>query len=448
MKTTYMKFITDFLMHIKNNLLNAISPLFLKVKLNIKKCFYLYSASFSKIYTQYPLKLTQVYTQLEGEQYAVLSIRGNRAILRIPVKKLAANSQLIQKLHPIEACILGLLANKTASLDEANKRLVFKFTGSHKPSHTNLKIAGYYKNKLKNTVVILQAANTPKELHIPIAELVKNPEIISILPADDACQIGAIAEEEGHNMVTDTTVTHQFINSIAQKGNFLWLNIIFVFYCILLLTSTVLNLRLLPFTLPFSSYHILLPSSVFLFPLTFFIQDVVTEVYGFAYCRQMVWLSIVGLTFFVGYSQLIIHLPTTATNPVNTAFYEALITLPRHFIALVSGLLLGSFINDFLMAKSKVMFYGRFLGFRSVFSTLVGEALMQMIGSTIGWLGTLKFTSEILPYIGFSYGYKVIFSVASVPLIYITCHLLKKSEGIDAYDIDTNFNLFRYKIDN
>lgn len=96
-----MKAIIDFLLYIKNKLLDVIPTAFLKAKSGIKRCFYLYSVSFSKIYTQYPLKLTQIYTQ-EGEGYAVLSIRGNRAILRMPVKKLATNSQLIQKPHPIE----------------------------------------------------------------------------------------------------------------------------------------------------------------------------------------------------------------------------------------------------------------------------------------------------------------------------------------------------------
>ncbi len=83
--------------------------------------------------------------------------------------------------------------------------------------------------------------------------------------------------------------------------------------------------------------------------------------------------------------------------------------------------------------------------FRFIFATAVGEGVLQIVGTSVAWLGALHFTTEILPFVAFSYLYKVIFEAAMTPVNMRICNWLKKAEGIDVYDVNVNYNPFSIK---
>lgn len=203
-----------------------------------------------------------------------------------------------------------------------------------------------------------------------------------------------------------------------------------------------------PFYVPFTDVVIPFGGGIIFFPVTFCIQDITTEVYGFRAARQMVFLSIFSILFYVFYSQIVIHLPTAA-GPVyqdNIAFSTVFNTQPRQVIALLVSLFIGSIINDFFISKSKVILAGQYLWARILGSTMIGEAVLQIVGGIIGFSDKLNFKTQLLPNMLLAYGYKLLWCSATIPLVYIISNILKKKEGIDVFDYNVNYSPFRFSL--
>jgi len=213
-----------------------------------------------------------------------------------------------------------------------------------------------------------------------------------------------------------------------------------------MITTFAMGTRLIPLAIPHTQIEIPIFGGTLLFPALFFFQDVITEVYGYARSRQLAWFISFALIFFVGYAYLIIHFPSPSYWHRNEAFYAIYSNLPRHLFALIIALFTGSIVNDYLMSKTKIKLRGRYLWMRSIGATMVGEAVLQIIACSFAWLGTLHFSTQILPQIMFCYTYKIIFEVACIPFTYILSISLKKAEQIDYYDYHTNFNPFIFKM--
>jgi hypothetical protein len=199
-----------------------------------------------------------------------------------------------------------------------------------------------------------------------------------------------------------------------------------------------------PFHIPGTEFVVPFGAGIIFFPLTFAIQDITTEVYGYSYSRQMLWLAIMMILFFVLYTQIAIHLPTGTEllYQNNAAFSVVYATIPRQLIALIVSMLVGNLINDFFISKSKVIFAGQYLWARLLGSTMIGEAVLQVVGGVIGFSDTLSFFSQLLPNMVLAYGYKLLWNAAMIPVIYIITSTLKKNEGVDVYDYNVNYNPF------
>jgi uncharacterized integral membrane protein (TIGR00697 family) len=184
---------------------------------------------------------------------------------------------------------------------------------------------------------------------------------------------------------------------------------------------------------------------ILFFPMTFFIQDITTETYGFNAARQMVLFSIGAILFYVFYSQIVIHLPSEsgAIYQDNQAYSTVFNTQPRQLIALLVSLFTGSIVNDFFISKSKVILAGQYLWARIIGSTMIGEAVLQFIGGIIGFSDKLDFKTQLLPNMILAYGYKLLWCIATIPLIYIITRFLKKKEGVDVFDYDIDYKPFK-----
>ncbi len=214
-------------------------------------------------------------------------------------------------------------------------------------------------------------------------------------------------------------------------------------------TSMIIVLVALAGRLSFINFPIIgkiyIGADFFLLPFIFFLQNVVTEVYGYERCRQLTQLSIVGILIFFVFSlfSTILPLPDKIAN--QEAFNTVIFTYPRHLIAFLFALYFGAIVNQYLISKLKVAWNGKSLWLRSIASTFLGDFTYQVIGSIISRYGVLKI-NEILTYDLLSYLYKLTFELCTIPFIYAASNYLKNLEGIDIYDTSVNYNPFKFSL--
>lgn len=175
-----------------------------------------------------------------------------------------------------------------------------------------------------------------------------------------------------------------------------------------------------------------------LFPLTYLIGDVLTEVYGYRRARSLIWIGFGVNLVAIGVIQLAIALPAAGFWQENEAAYETVLgTTWRIFLGSLAAYLVGEFANSYILARLKVATAGRFLWLRTISSTVVGEGLDSVIFSVIAFAGTgIALGNQIATI----WVIKVLWEVAATPLTYAVVTFLKRREGIDVYDRDTDFN--------
>lgn len=210
-------------------------------------------------------------------------------------------------------------------------------------------------------------------------------------------------------------------------------------YVASMLTSLTVSARLFPFHIPETGLTILLTGGTWTIPLTFFVQDITTEVYGYIKSRKIIQISILILIFYIIYTKLITYLPIPTTPNIDNSYNQVFNTLPRHLIALLLAISIGNLANNYVLSKLKIKLKGKYLPIRFIFSSAIGEALLQIVGTSFAWIGNLSFSHEILPFVAFSYFYKLAFETAMTPINIIVCKKLKKAEGIDFYDYKISY---------
>ncbi len=184
-----------------------------------------------------------------------------------------------------------------------------------------------------------------------------------------------------------------------------------------------------------------------LFPLSYVLGDVLTEVYGFRKARRVIWtgFGMLGLTSLVFFA--IQHLPGEVTwqSYAGQDAYNAIlggVSSGGIMLASLTGYLAGSFTNSVILARMKVLTRGRFLWMRTIGSTLAGEAVDTAIFVTVATL-TGVFTWDIfLTLILTNYIFKVLFEAVLTPVTYQVVNRLKKAEHEDFFDTDTKFKIF------
>ena len=187
---------------------------------------------------------------------------------------------------------------------------------------------------------------------------------------------------------------------------------------------------------------ITLPAAVILFPLTYIIGDVFTEVYGFRKARTIIWLGF-GCSFFAVLIYLVtIALPHPGYWENQEAYAVVMGTTPRVAIASFAGYLFGEFSNSFVLSKLKVVTKGKNLWLRTILSTVVGEGLDSIIFITISFWGTME-NSVVLKMILFQYLFKVGYEVLFTPVTYAVVKAVKEKEGIVVFDEGLKYNFIK-----
>lgn len=185
-----------------------------------------------------------------------------------------------------------------------------------------------------------------------------------------------------------------------------------------------------------------LPAAVILFPVTYIIGDVFTEVYGFRKARTIIWLGFACSFFAVLVYLITIDLPHPGFWENQGAYETVLGTTPRVACASFAGYLFGEFSNSIILSKMKVLTNGKNLWMRTILSTVVGEGLDSIIFILVSFWGTMD-NSQVLKMIVFQYLFKVSYEVIFTPVTYGVVKWIKKKEDIDTFDRDIKYNVIK-----
>jgi uncharacterized integral membrane protein (TIGR00697 family) len=193
-----------------------------------------------------------------------------------------------------------------------------------------------------------------------------------------------------------------------------------------------------------SPFGFLVPAGIIIFPLSYLFGDVLTEVYGYAAARRVIWLGFAcNLLAVVAFS--LGGLAPAAPFWHEQAAYETILGFtPRLLLASFIAYLVGEFVNSFVLAKLKIATRGRWLWTRTISSTLIGEGLDTLIFISIAFWGIIP-SQLLLTTILTQWIFKVLYEVVATPFTYLVVGFLKRREQLDMYDYRTNFSpiLFR-----
>jgi queuosine precursor transporter len=182
-------------------------------------------------------------------------------------------------------------------------------------------------------------------------------------------------------------------------------------------------------------------AGVLFFPISYLFGDILTEVYGYARSRKVVWAGFAALGFATLVSQVVLRLPAAPGWQHQAAWETVFGGTWRIAIASVAGFLVGEFTNAYVLAKLKIVTRGRFLWTRTIGSTVVGEAADSLIFYPVAFLGIWS-TDRLVLVLATNYALKVGWEVLATPLTYRVVAFLKRVEREDYYDYDTDFTPF------
>lgn len=182
-------------------------------------------------------------------------------------------------------------------------------------------------------------------------------------------------------------------------------------------------------------------AGILFFPISYFFNDILTEVYGYARSRKVVWAGFAALGFASLMSVVVTGLPP-APGWIHQGAYEVVFgQTPRIVVASLTAFFCGEFANSYVLAKMKLLTEGKFLWMRTIGSTIAGEAVDSLIFYPVAfyafWPNDLLLKVMLTNYI-----LKVSWEVIATPMTYKVVKALKRKENEDYYDRKTNFTPF------
>lgn len=186
-------------------------------------------------------------------------------------------------------------------------------------------------------------------------------------------------------------------------------------------------------------------AGVLFFPISYIFGDVLTEVYGYAQARRVVWAGFAAMIFASFMTWFVLALPPAEGWAHQEAFVTVFASTPRIVIGSLVAFFCGEFCNSFVLAKMKVATKGKFLWLRTIGSTIAGEAVDTLIFYPIAFYGTWPNDLLIKVMIG-NYCIKVGWEALVTPVTYLVVNFLKRAESEDHFDYRTDFNPFTLKV--
>jgi uncharacterized integral membrane protein (TIGR00697 family) len=232
------------------------------------------------------------------------------------------------------------------------------------------------------------------------------------------------------------------MNLNLEKRSYRYFSLITAIFVTVLIISNIIAVKLV------SIWGLVLPAAVILFPISYIFGDILTEVYGYANARKVIWtgffcnLLAVLAIWVAGILPAVPFWSAGSFTSAETAqqAYEAILGFtPRLLTASFIAYLAGEFLNSFVMAKLKLRTKGKFLWLRTIASTIVGQGVDSAIFLAIAFWNILPHSALVTAILS-QWMFKVVYETLATPLTYLVVNFLKKKENEDVFDQGTNFN--------
>ena len=232
------------------------------------------------------------------------------------------------------------------------------------------------------------------------------------------------------------------IKPISERKPYRYFSLITAIFVTVLIISNIIAVKLV------SIWGLVLPAAVILFPISYIFGDILTEVYGYANARKVIWTGffcnlLAVLAIWV--AGILPAVPFWSVGGFSTAetaqqAYSAILGFtPRLLIASFMAYLAGEFLNSYALAKLKLKTQGKFLWIRTIGSTIVGEGVDSAIFIALAFWSILP-PPALMTAILSQWMFKVVYETLATPLTYLVVNFLKKKENEDYFDKSTNFN--------
>jgi uncharacterized integral membrane protein (TIGR00697 family) len=184
-------------------------------------------------------------------------------------------------------------------------------------------------------------------------------------------------------------------------------------------------------------------AGVLFFPISYVFGDVLTEVYGYARSRRVIWAGFMGLAFASFMAWVVVALPPAPFWKNQAAYEVAFGSAWRISLASMLAYFCGEFVNSFVLAKMKILTAGKWLWMRTIGSTIFGEGVDSLLFYPLAFWGTGIIPNEALPQVMLAqFVAKVAVEVVFTPVTYAVVGFLKRAENEDYYDRGTKFTPF------
>jgi queuosine precursor transporter len=249
------------------------------------------------------------------------------------------------------------------------------------------------------------------------------------------------------NQLTSSQAMPRLSTADAANRHFRYYDFVMAAFVAILLLSNIIGASKratldLPFIGPWS-----FGAGVMFFPVSYIIGDVLTEVYGYARARRVIWTGFAALIFMAFMSFIVVSLPPAQGWDGQAAYESVFGNAWRIVAASMIAFWAGEFANSIILAKMKLATQGRYLWTRTIGSTVVGQAVDSLLFYPIAFWGLDGWPPEQIGQVVLSqFALKVGWEVLLTPVTYGVVGWLKRSEGVDLFDTDTDFSPFHARV--
>ncbi len=231
--------------------------------------------------------------------------------------------------------------------------------------------------------------------------------------------------------------------SIHHRRQYRYYELVMAAFVVVLICSNLIGpAKIAQVTLPYLGV-VTFGAGVLFFPISYVFGDILTEVYGYARARKVIWAGFAGLGFASFMAAVVVALPPAPFWHNQPAYEIAFGSTWRIVLASMSAYFCGEFVNSYVLAKMKILTAGRWLWTRTIGSTIFGEAVDSALFYPLAFFGSGIIPNGKLPLVMLSqFVIKVAVEVVFTPVTYKIVNALKRAEHEDYYDRDTDFNPF------
>ncbi len=223
-------------------------------------------------------------------------------------------------------------------------------------------------------------------------------------------------------------------------GHFRYYDYVMAAFCVILVLSNVVGAAKVA-TLGGLTFG----AGILFFPLSYVIGDVLTEIYGYARARRVIWAGFAATFFAAVMCWVIVAMPPAPGWEGQEVYEAAFGQVWRIVGASMIAFWAGEFVNSYVLARMKLATGGKHLWSRTIGSTVFGQGVDSLIFYPLAFLGVWT-TEQVLTVMVTNWGLKVLWEVVLTPVTYAVVGFLKKREGVDVFDEGTDFTPFRTRV--